>query len=156
MGNISKHFDLEEFIDPVTFEQEGEGSIAFIDRSLIDINEFIREESGLPIKINDWHKGGKFKESGLRDRNSTIGAKKSAHKLGKATDSKIKGWDGQDWYDFVKKHAKKLYELGLRQIEDKTLATTWGHLSTREHGKKGIIQVVDLTKVTEEINASGL
>lgn len=153
---VSEHFVLQEFIDPVTFEQEGENAITFIDNKLIDINEFIRVESGLPITINDWHKGGQFKESGLRNKDSITGAKKSAHKIGKATDSKIKGWSGKEWYDFVVKHAKKLYDLGLRQIEDKSLATTWGHLSTREHGKKGIIQVVDLTRVSEEINANGI
>lgn len=153
---ISEHFVAQEFIDPVTFEQEGENAITFIDNKLIAINEFIRTETGLPVTINNWHTGGQFKESGLRNKNTTTGAKKSAHKLGKATDSKIKGWGGQEWYDFIVKHAKRLYDLGLRQIEDKSLATTWGHLSTREHGKKGIIQVVDLTKITEEINANGI
>lgn len=153
---VSEHFVIQEFVDQTTFEAEGENSITFIDKKLIDINEFIRIETGLPVTINNWHTGGQYKESGLRNKNTTTGAKKSAHKLGKATDSKVKGMGGKEWYDFVKKHAKKLYELGLRRIEDKSIATTWCHMDTKEHGKKGIIQVVDLTKITEEINASGL
>ena len=153
---ISEHFVIQEFVDQATFEAEGENAITFIDKKLIDIAEFVRTEIGLPVTINNWHNGGQFKESGLRNKNTTTGAKKSAHKLGKAIDAKIKGWGSKEWYDFVTKHAKKLYDLGLRRIEDKTLAATWCHMDTKEHGKKGIIQVVDLTKVTEEINANGI
>lgn len=153
---VSPHFVLQEFIDPVTFEQEGEHSIDLIDKKLIDIAEFIRTDIGLPVTINDWHTGGQYKESGLRNKNTTTGAKKSAHKLGKGIDVKVKGYGGKEWYEYVKKNAKKLYDLGLRRIEDKKIATTWCHMDTKEHGKKGVIQVVDLTEVVEEINASGI
>lgn len=153
---VSKHFDLREFVDPATFEQEGEHSAELIDKKLIDIAEFVREELGKPVAINNWHTGGQFKESGLRNQNTSTGAKKSAHKLGKAIDVKSSGMGGKEWYEFVKKHAKKLYDLGLRRIEDKKIATTWCHMDTKEHGKKGVIQVVDLTDVVEEINATGL
>lgn len=156
MGTASKYFDIQEFIDPATYSEEGENSITFIDKKLIDIAEFVRETLGKPVTINNWHTGGQYKESGLRNKNTTTGAKRSAHKLGKGIDVKAKEMVGNEWYEFVKKHAKKLYDLGLRRIEDKTLATTWCHMDTKEHGKKGIIQVVDLTKVTEEINAGGL
>lgn len=153
---ISEHFVIQEFVDQATFEAEGENSITFVDKKLIDIAEFVRTEIGLPVIINNWHTGGQYKESGLRNKNTTTGAKKSAHKLGKGIDVKAKEMGSKEWYEFVKKHAKKLYDLGLRRIEDKTLATTWCHMDTKEHGKKGIIQVVDLTKVTEEINANGI
>lgn len=153
---VSEHFVIQEFVDKATFETEGENSVTFIDKNLINIAEFIRTDIGKPVTINDWHTGGQFKESGLRSANTSIGAKKSAHKLGKAIDVKVKDMGGKEWYDYVVKNAKKLYELGLRRIEDKSIATTWCHMDTKEHGKKGIIQVVDLTKVTEEINANGL
>lgn len=148
---ISKHFVIEEFINPTTFKRDGEKSILLIDYKLIDIAEFIREDLGIPITINNWHTGGQYSESGLRDKDSKTGASKSTHKLGKGIDVKAKNYYGLDWYNYVKKNAKKLYELGLRRIEDKSIATTWCHMDTKEHGEKDTIQIVDLTKVTERI-----
>lgn len=147
---ISENFDLREFIDPITFAQKSSGAIDLIDRKLINIAEFIRVKIGQPVTINNWHIGGQFKESGLRNKNTTTGAKLSQHKLGKAIDVKAADYDGSDWYKFVKENAKELHDLGVRRIEDKSLATTWLHIDTKEHGKK-CIQVVDLTKIVEEI-----
>ena len=146
-----KHFIVQEFINPTTYEKLGDDSIDLIDSKLIDIAEFIREDIGLPITINNWHNGGQYKESGLRDKDSTTGAPKSTHKLGKGMDLKIKGWGGKEWYEYVKKNFKQLYGLGLRRIEDKSIATTWCHMDTKEHGLKDTIQVVDKVKVTETI-----
>ncbi len=58
---------------------------------------------------------------------------------------------GNEWYEYVKKNAKKLYELGLRGIEDRKIATTWCHMDTKEHGEPNTIQIVDLTTVVERI-----
>jgi hypothetical protein len=149
--NVSEHFIVQEFIDPVTYEAEGDDSIKHIDPKLIDIAEFIRVDIGLPVTINNWHNGGQYKESGLRNKDSKTGAPKSTHKIGKGMDVKVKDWGGIDWYEYVKKNANKLYEKGLRRIEDKAIATTWCHMDTKEHGEKNTIQIVDLTKVTERI-----
>jgi hypothetical protein len=147
---VSEHFDIREFVDPTTYAQQSNRSIDFIDRRLIDIAEFVRVKVGKVVSINTWHVGGQFKESGLRNKNSTTGAKLSQHKLGKAIDLKAIGFTGPEWYNFVKENAKALYDLGVRRIEDKSLATTWLHIDLKEHGKK-CIQVVDLVKVVEEI-----
>lgn len=156
MTKISPHFVLEEFINPADFELHKEESINLIDKKLIDIIEFVRTDTGLPITINNWHTGGQYHESGLREKNTKTGAPKSAHKIGKAIDPKIKGWGGQEWYEYVKKNAKKLYNLGLRRIEDRSIATTWCHMETKEHGEPNVIQIIDLTKVTERIKIIGL
>jgi hypothetical protein len=66
-------------------------------------------------------------------------------------DIKIKGFFGDDWYGYVKNNAKTLYDLGLRRIEDKSIATTWCHMDTKEHREIDVIQVVDKVKVTERI-----
>lgn len=147
----SKYFIVQEFINPVTYKAEGDKSIERIDPNLIIIADFVREDIGLPVTINNWHTGGQYKESGLRDPDSKTGAPKSTHKTGKGMDVKISTFDGDDWYGYVKKNAKKLYELGLRRIEDKSIATTWCHMDTKEHGEKGVIQIVDKVKVTERI-----
>jgi hypothetical protein len=150
MTKVSEHFILEEFINPDTFKREKDNGLSLIDKKLFDIAEFIRVDLGVPITINDWHTGGQYHESGLRDKNSTTGAKLSQHKLGKAIDVKAKGYGGAEWYDYVKKNAKKLYDLGVRRIEDKSIATTWLHIDTKEHGGN-FIEVVDLVKIVEEI-----
>jgi len=147
---ISAHFDLREFIDPVTYQARGEDSIGLINKKLIAIAEFVRTKLGKPVTINNWHTGGQYKESGLRNPNSKTGAKLSQHKLGNAIDCKVNGYGGNEWYQFVKDNAKELFNLGVRRIEDKNIATTWLHIDCKEHGKK-CIQVVDLTKVIEEI-----
>jgi hypothetical protein len=149
-NKISEHFIVQEFINPETYKKDGDQSIKLIDSRLIEIAEFLRMDLGIPITINNWHVGGRFHESGLRDPNTTTGAKLSAHKIGKAIDVKAKGFDGQRWYEYVKKNYKKLYDLGLRRIEDRSIATTWCHMDTKEHGKK-CIQVIDRTDVIEEI-----
>lgn len=153
---ISEHFELEEFINPADFAEHKENSIDLIDKKLIDIAEFIRTNTKKPVTINNWHTGGQYKESGLREQNTTTGAKKSAHKSGKAIDVKIKGWGGTEWYNWVRINAKTLYQLGARRIEDKSLATTWLHIDTKEHGEPNVITVIDLTKVTERIKIIGL
>ena len=149
--NASEHFLIQEFINPETFNKEGEKSLELIDKRLIDIAEFIHNDLGKPVTINNWHVGGQYHESGLRDSNTGTGAKKSAHKEGKAIDVKVKGMGGEEWYEYVKKNAKALYDLGLRRIEDKSIATTWCHMDTKEHGIHNVIEVVDLKKVIEKI-----
>lgn len=156
MIQAGKYFVLQEFINPNDFAEHKENSIELIDPHLIQIADFIREKVGKPVTINNWHTGGSFHESGLRESNTTIGAKKSAHKDGKAIDVKVVGILGKDWYEFVKKYAKELYQLGARRIEDKSLATTWLHIDTKEHGIPNVITVIDLTSVVEKIKIVGL
>lgn len=153
---ISEHFVIQEFVNPETYAEHKEDSIDFIDKKLIDIAEFVRVDLGVAVTINNWHTGGQFKESGLRDSNTKTGSKKSAHKSGKAIDVKVKGMTGNMWYEFVKRNAKNLYDLGLRRIEDKSLAISWCHMDTKEHGEPHVIQIVDLTEVTEKIKIIGI
>lgn len=152
----SEHFLIQELVNPETFEEHKENSLDLIDHKLIDILEFIRTDTGKPVTVNNWHTGGSYKESGLRDPNTKTGSPKSMHKKGKAVDPKIVGFTGKEWYEYVKKNAKKLYQLGLRRIEDKKIATTWCHMDTKEHGEPNIIQIIDLTSVTERIKVIGL
>jgi len=156
MIKAGKYFVLEEFINPNDFAEHKENSIDLIDKRIIAIADFIRETVGKPVTINNWHTGGQFKESGLREQNTTTGAKKSAHKEGKAIDVKVNGFGGKEWYDFVKKNAKALYQLGARRIEDKSLATTWLHIDVKEHGIPNVITVIDLKDVVEKIKIVGL
>lgn len=138
---ISPHFYLDELIDPITYSELGEKAIEKIDKKLIDILEYIRTEIGKPVAVNTWATGGQYKESGLRNPNTTTGAKRSAHKEGKAVDVKIAGMDAGEFYDWCLQNKQELYNLGVREIEDHKYTPTWTHLGTRgDHSEIKIIK----------------
>lgn len=122
---VSKSFYADEFLFP------GETDINKIDLRLIEVAQFLRDQLGKPVTINNYATGGQYKESGLRDINSTTGAKKSAHKEGKAIDVKVKGMSAKDVYEWCLKNSDTLYHMGIREIEDARYCPTWTHLSTR-------------------------
>lgn len=128
---ISEHFTLEEFIDPVTFAEKGENALTMIDHRIVNIAELLRNSIGHPVIINNWHTGGQYKESGLRRLDSPTGAKKSAHKEGKAIDCKVVGLSAAEVHAFVLRHESVFYDAGVRQMEDLAFTPTWTHLSVR-------------------------
>lgn len=141
---VSEHFDLREFIDPVTFKELGEKSIDKIDKRLIDIAELLRKLAAKPVTINNWFSGGQYKESGLRRKDSPTGAKRSAHKEGKAIDCKVAGMSVASIQALVMAHEKDFFDLGVRQMEDVSFTPTWTHLGTRQGTvvKEGKIQII--------------
>jgi len=125
---VSKSFFADEFLHPK------ETDISKIDPKLIIIAQYIRDMLGKPVTINNYATGGQYKESGLRDINTTTGAKKSAHKIGKAIDIKVKGMTSREVYDWCLDNQMQLYALGVREIEHNGYTPTWTHISTRgEH-----------------------
>lgn len=136
---ISPHFYLDELIDPVTHSEMGEKGIEKLDPKLIDILEYIRTEIGKPVAVNTWATGGQYKESGLRRKDSPTGAKRSAHKEGKAVDVKIVGMDAMNFFEWCLAHKTELYGLGVREIEDHSFTPSWTHLGTRGDHKEILI-----------------
>jgi len=118
------HFYQDEFVYPG-------GDFKLMDSKIILVAQWIRENIGLPVTINNYATGGQYKESGLRDINSKTGAKKSAHKEGKAIDIKVKGMTAKKVWDWCMNKQMELYALGVREIEHHEDTPTWTHLSTR-------------------------
>ncbi len=135
---ISEHFDIREFVDPDTWNQFGENSRWFIDKRLVDCVELLRELTGSPIIINDWHVGGRFKESGLRNPITSTGARYSQHKFGRAADCKLNG-NTEDVRNIIRKNWDKFKSLGLTTIEKDT--PTWVHLDCRYTGLDTLFEV---------------
>ena len=119
------NFYADEFLPP------GEADISKMDTKIILVAQWIREQLGKPVIINNYATGGQYKESGLRDINSTTGAKKSAHKEGKAIDIKVKGMTAREVWDWCMDHQMELYAMGVREIEHWENTPTWTHISTR-------------------------
>lgn len=167
---VSKNFFLDEFIDIKTYLESPCHGMNLIDVRLFAIAQFMRDAYGSSLVINTWwstykkyenkkpdkeiinivlFNAGIRKASGLRPKNSTVGAKEGAHYIGKAID--LKG-NARKLQDIVRRYAKKLYELGVRRMEDIGVASSWLHLDTYEKNTKpNSIRVVDKVKSTETI-----
>ena len=90
------------------------------------------------------------KASGFRGNFCSVGAKFSAHRKGKAAD--LKGATPKELEAIVRANTIKLYNLGLRRIEDVRITPTWFHLDTWNKNSTKGIEVVDLKKVVEVIS----
>ena len=158
---VSNNFYLDEFIDPHTYINDLHHGLNLLDFRLIQIAQKVREFCGKPLFINTWwdfqdksiseieNDTSIRKWSGLRTSRCNIGAKNSAHKLGKAID--LKG-NQKELFGLVKENAKEFHAIGVRRLEDPNITIGWLHVDTLERNTKpNSIRVVDLTKCTQTI-----
>lgn len=136
---VSKDFDLREFVDPATWQIRGEKSIELIDARLITLVQFMRDYFGVPVTINDWHTGGKYKESGLRTFMSKTGATYSQHKFGRAADLKFSGLTPEYVRKEIRRNWPVFMDKGLTCIEKDT--PTWVHIDCRNIGANTLLEV---------------
>jgi hypothetical protein len=135
---VSKNFILQEFVDPVTYKAMGEKSLWLIDKRIIDLAQFLRDHFNVPVIINNWHLGGRYDESGLRQFNTTTGATRSQHKYGRAADLKFSGLKPEEIRNEIRK-SPILLSLGLTTIEKDT--PTWVHIDCRYTGLDKLLEV---------------
>ena len=125
------NFYQDEFVYPG-------GDFHLMDSKIVLVAQWIREQLGKSVTINNYATGGHYKESGLRDLDTTTGAKKSAHKpleshggIGRAIDIKVDGMTAKEVWDWCMDKQMELYAMGVREIEHHEDTPTWTHLSTR-------------------------
>lgn len=166
---VSPNFNLDEFVDPVTYFTEPDHGLSKIDPALIDLAQLLRDLYGEAVYINRWWdhlptdlivfdpvaflRLMETKKvpiwSGLRTFLCSIGAPKSAHKLGKAIDPK---GDQKKFMRIVRDNVVQFYALGLRRLEDISITPGWLHMDTHTANcKPNSIRVIDKTKCTETI-----
>lgn len=134
---VSENFYLDEFVGKSFYNKFGSKSIWFIDDRIIDIVQFIRTKTGKSITVNTWFNGGRFSERGLRDPNTSTGAKYSQHKFGKALDFEVSGIKSDDVRKLIQGEWKdELRELGLTAIE---AGISWVHIDVRNTNGKGLM-----------------
>jgi uncharacterized protein YcbK (DUF882 family) len=136
---LTKHFDLREFVTPNAYIALGDKSRWLIDSRLIDIAEALRQQLQRSIVINNWHLGGKYHESGLRDMNTDTGARYSQHKYGRAMDMKVEGMEAEEVRIYIRSNFVWLNALGLTTIENNT--PTWVHIDLRNTGLKTLNEI---------------
>ena len=134
---ISANFKIQEFVPKEIYDVYGDRSIMFIDKRIIDIVQALRDISGRPIVINNWHTsspGNKYNESGYRKPDTKTGAKYSQHKFGRAADVKVSGMNPKDVVNLILKNEMYFVNLGLTTIENVEHTPTWVHLDCRWTG----------------------
>lgn len=179
---VSKHFTLDEFVDIRSYLKDDDNGLSKVSPVIIDLTELLRVKYGKPIYVNTWWKlyiklkedgktddeiieivenstkgtpGSKVsKWSGYRPPHCPIGASKSIHKKGGASDNK--GAKPSVFLKIIEENAKEFYDMGLRRIEGIEHTPTWLHMDTgMAHHKPGFIRVVGPKKFIRNIDARG-
>lgn len=136
---VSKNFDLKEFINKKTWALWGDRSLWFIDQRVVNICQWIRNKTGRCVTVNDWDIGGKHNESGMREFSSITGSGMSQHKFGRAADIKVEGMESEEVRQLIRENYQELNNLGLTTIEKDTPA--WVHFDVRFTGKSELNEI---------------
>lgn len=113
ISKLKKNFDIRELVCPHCYKKFGEGSWQFLSTELLSTLYKLRYEIfQQPIIINNWHKGGKYDERGLRcNMCSIVNGKKSvylsAHCLGKAIDFNVGKLKSEEVFPVIKYNAHR-------------------------------------------------
>ncbi len=135
---ISDHFHLEELVPKAIFEQYGARSKWFIDPQLIVAIEWIRTRYGKAMTINNWSNGGSFQNRGFRTPTTTVGARLSQHKFGRAADFNIDGMTSQEVFTDLVGISE---QLPFTTIENVAYTPTWSHIDCRWTGGDSLLIV---------------
>lgn len=142
MEKFSKHFQVSELVPEGIHKQWGEKARWFIRPELMKLLDFIREDVGCSITINNWQWGGGHQYSGFRPPQCSIGGKLSQHRFGAGADLKFKGKTVQEVYAYILKNEARFLAAGLRCLEDIRDTPSWLHVDIRDTGNPNKILIV--------------
>ncbi len=130
-----EYFRIFELVPPELMSLPEEYLWQLFDEDLLIVMDRLRIMLNLPIIINNWKSGGKFKWRGYRTNSCKIGAKKSAHRSGKAFDFDVKGMTAEEVRKFILSRQDAFPEI--KRMED---GVNWCHIDTVQYTKnqKGI------------------
>ena len=139
----SKYFDCREFVDARTWGVLGAKAAWLIDPKIVAICDLIREKTGVPVTVNNWHMGGNYDSSGYRAIWDNTGGKLSQHRCGRASDVKVKGFIPLRVFQLIQANKAEFEAAGLTTMEDLRFTPTWTHLDCRPRleDKTGILIV---------------
>ena len=126
---VSKNFELKEFIPPDIMKVRGDKAIELIDERIIKAAQLLRDLTNSTIIINGTLNGHEYVNSGLRDFNCKEGAYYSQHKYGRAIDTKVIDWTAEKLRQLVRNNWEKFKAVGITTMEKDT--PTWLHLDCR-------------------------
>lgn len=139
---LTENFYLDEFVCPEIYSLGYDRSIQQLDMRIVLAVQFIRENIGVPVHLNNWWNGGKLDERGLRTMTTRTGAKMSQHKYGRAADISADGLTPAQLLTFIKEHESMFIENGwITTYENIEFTKTWLHIDCRNTLKDSFLQV---------------
>jgi len=132
---VSKYFKIQELVSKDVYNSRGEFAWELLDLELILTLDELREILNRPITVNDWHIGGRYKDSGFRLPSFYTSMSFSQHLYGRAADIKVKGLTALQVQDFIieAKRSNKLPHLRGLELD----TPTWTHIDTRYTDRGG-------------------
>ena len=131
----SKWFDVREYVDAKTFNALGVKAAWLVDPRIVRVCDLIREKSGLPVTLNNWHfrKPGQslYDSSGFRAVWDNTGGKLSQHRCGRAADVKVQGWTPAQTQKLILDNKDEFMAAGLTTMENIAFTPTWLHVDCR-------------------------
>ncbi len=137
---ISKNYDVRELVPPEIWAAFGEKSIRFGRTNVVEFLEWLSDYLNVHVVVNDWHKGGHYKNSGFRLPDCLEGAKLSQHKFMNAIDCKAEGFDAETLRGIIRENFQALHDrFGVTTIEEDTPG--WLHVDFRWTGMSILLEV---------------
>jgi hypothetical protein len=131
MSYRPKYFALNEVVHPGAIQARGEQAWQLMDDRILRGADWLRELFGA-ITINGKFGEQRFNESGLRDPFTTVGAKYSQHKFGRALDLKFHKVTVSEVYDYIIRNPQEARENGITTLEDiRDTKGKWLHVDCR-------------------------
>jgi len=125
------HFCIQELVSPDVYLEHGDKYYELFDWRILYTADCLREYFGIPLVINDWHRGGVRRLSGFRSSDCYIGVKLSQHKLGNALDIISPKMEASEMrLKIIEKHRLFPY---ITAMEDKV---PWLHIDCRSTEEK--------------------
>ena len=127
------NFELRELVSKFIYEKFGERAWQFFDYRILENLQYIREYYGVPVTVNDWHRGGTFQYRGF-DEGGFRKEGTSQHNHGRAIDYIIMGVSSAQ-------HRKDLTAGKLKLphpnvwVEDEV---SWNHMDVRQSENIGV------------------
>lgn len=130
-----KHFELRELVSPDIYTARMDAAWELLDPRALMTLDALREQFG-PCTVNDWHKGGRYKESGLRGAYSATGAVYSQHRYGRAFDCKFSKATPQEAHAYIVANPEQFPHLTT--LEDIAATPSWLHFDCRLNRGDGL------------------
>jgi hypothetical protein len=132
-----KYFSLEEIVDPRTFKEYGHKAWQLFPPDSLEMLDNVREFLGVPLTVNDWHNGGTYQFSGYRPSWCNVGAKLSAHRVGKGFDCKSKDMTAEEMRTKILADINNPLLAKINRLEGEV---SWLHLDSMQppQGKERI------------------
>lgn len=136
------HFDLEELVDPVSWNLLGEKAWWLLDPRLLWTLEQIRERYNAPMTINTWkwQHDKPFTLRGFRPSSAALGGFHSQHRYGRAADFDVTGMLADEVRADILAHKD---DPAFQYITCLETDISWVHMDCRnwDRTKNGILLV---------------